>query len=68
MDPYNGSMALHKQTNKQTQIKDVHKTKAEYKCDICNKEFNRKCNLNGHINTVHERKQETKCECMRRQT
>jgi KRAB domain-containing zinc finger protein len=44
-------------------IETVHEKKKKFfKCEICEKNFSDKSNLNKHISSVHEDKKPFKCE------
>ena len=53
-----------KSKRRKVSIKTVscHVGKEEFKCNLCNANFDQKSNLNTHISTVHEEKKQFKCD------
>ena len=38
----------------ETHVATVDEGQKSYKCDICDKSFSQKCDLNTHVTTVHK--------------
>ena len=41
---------------------EIDRNGKSYKCDICEKEFSQKSNLNTHVKGVHENSKKQKCD------